>query len=87
MKQLSGKHEKTLKSIFAHPVPANISFADVASLLIALGADMQEREGSRVRFILQGRMFHTHKPHPKKEMGKMAIHDVREFLEGVGIRP
>ena len=33
------KHAKTLKTIFARPVSANIQWPDIESLLVSLGAD------------------------------------------------
>ncbi|MGX9728132.1 MAG: hypothetical protein ACTFAK_12680 [Candidatus Electronema sp. VV] len=44
------KHLKTLAAIFAHPVSGNIKWQDVESLFAELGAEISEREGSRVLF-------------------------------------
>ncbi len=45
------KHQKTLELIFSHPVSANIKWRDIESLLTVLGAELIEREGSRVEFF------------------------------------
>ena len=52
---VSGKHDRTLRAIFADPVRANINWSDVESLLSNLGAEITEGAGSRVRIALNGR--------------------------------
>ncbi len=37
--KLRAKHRKTLQAIFAHPVRANIPWADIESLLIEAGVE------------------------------------------------
>ncbi|MDO9268236.1 MAG: type II toxin-antitoxin system HicA family toxin [Methylobacter sp.] len=51
---MKAKHLKTLHSVFALTTRASIVFAELEALLIALGAEKTEREGSRVKFTLQG---------------------------------
>jgi len=41
-------HQKTLEAVFAHPTSANIAWKDIEALLAGLGAEVSEREGSRV---------------------------------------
>jgi hypothetical protein len=38
-----------LKAVFAEPVRSNIQWCDVEALLIGLGAEVSEGNGSRVR--------------------------------------
>jgi hypothetical protein len=64
---MKAKHAKTLTAIFAKPAPASITFAEIEALLVALGAEKTEREGSRVKFTLRGIEWHAHRPHPGKE--------------------
>jgi len=59
-----GKHQKTLRTIFADPVRPNINWADIESLLMALGAERAEGSGSRIRFALNGIRASFHRPHP-----------------------
>jgi len=47
------KHQKTLESIFSHPV-GNIAWRDIEALLAELDAEVCEREGSRVLVRLFG---------------------------------
>ena len=42
------KHERTLELIFARPVSGNVRWADIEALFRELGAEIEEREGSRV---------------------------------------
>jgi hypothetical protein len=84
---LSGKHQATLKAVFADPVRANIAWNDVSSLLRALGAIMVEGGGSMVAFTLHDARAVFHKPHPGKELPKGAVRAVRDFLTSVGVVP
>jgi hypothetical protein len=49
---MNRKHARTLAAVFARPVSANIHWRDIEALLTALGADIEEREGSRIAIIL-----------------------------------
>lgn len=49
---MKAKHAKTLQAIFALPIRASIAFSEIEALLIALGVEKTEREGSRVKFVL-----------------------------------
>ncbi|PHR96061.1 MAG: hexulose-6-phosphate isomerase [Blastopirellula sp.] len=82
-----GKHEKTLKSIFAVPTRANISWSDIESLFKSLSANISEGNGSRIRVSLNEIRAVFHRPHPQKESGKKMVESVRRFLESAGIRP
>jgi hypothetical protein len=82
-----GKHQKTLRAIFAEPVRSNINWADIETMLMALGAERDEGSGSRIRFVLNGIRSTFHRPHPQKETDRGAVKSVRRFLEEGGIRP
>lgn len=81
------KHRKTLELLFTRPVSGNVKWKDAVSLLESLGAEVVEREGSRVAFILNGAILHQHKPHPSPDMDKGAVAAMRDFLSGLGIKP
>ena len=81
---MSRKHDKTRAAIFAEPTRANIKWDDVESLFRALGAEVTQGSGSRVRIALNGRRATFHEPHPEKEIGRKTVADVREFLEDAG---
>ena len=46
---LNNKQQKILELIFTNPVPANIIWQDIENLFTALGADISQGSGSRVR--------------------------------------
>lgn len=81
------KHLKTLKAIFARPVSASIRWKDIEALFVALGADIQEREGSRIAVILFKQVKVFHRPHPEPTTDKGAIASVRTWLEQNNITP
>lgn len=84
---MTGKHKKTLQAVFSDPVRSNIHWADIETLLMALGAEREEGNGSRVRFALNGIRATFHRPHPEKETDRGAVKSVRRFLEEGGIKP
>ena len=84
---MDNKHHKTLEAIFEKPERANIAWRDVEALFIALGAEITEGNGSRVRVALKGVRAVFHRPHPRKETNKGAVKSVRRFLETAGVKP
>jgi hypothetical protein len=75
------KHKRVMKNIFETPVNASISWKDIESLLIALGAEVSEGSGSRVRVAINGVRAVFHRPHPRKEADKGAVVSVRRLLK------
>ena len=84
---MDSKHRKTLEAIFEKPEQANIAWRDVEALLNALGAEISEGNGSRVRVALKDVRAVFHRPHPRKETNKGAVKSVRRFLEAAGVKP
>jgi hypothetical protein len=84
---LSGKHRKTLRAIFDDPVRSNVPWTDVEKLLVALGAELSEGRGSRVRIVLGGVRALFHRPHPQRETEKGALKSMRRFLSEAGVEP
>ena len=82
---LSNKHLKTLESIFKSPVSSSIEWDDIEALLRALGGQISEGRGSRVRIKLNNTKAVFHRPHPEKETDKGAVKSVRKFLEEAGV--
>ena len=52
---MNNRQRKTLEAIFASPVPKNLAWADIESLLNSLGAAKVNRDGSAVSFISMAR--------------------------------
>ncbi len=84
---MNSKHRKTLAAIFATPTTGSLKFADIERLLAAIGAQLHEREGSRIKYSLEGESWHAHRPHPGKEAKKYQVEGAREFLERIGVTP
>jgi hypothetical protein len=84
---MTGKHRKTLKEIFLDPVKSSIVWDDIEAMIMALGAERFEGNGSRVRFLLNGIKAVFHRPHSQKETDKGAVKSVRRFLQEGGIKP
>lgn len=83
---MNRKHRQTLRSIFQNPVQSNILWDDVEKLMKALGAEMSEGRGSRIRIALNGVRAVFHRPHPRKEADKGAIVSMRRFLTEAEIK-
>jgi hypothetical protein len=81
------KHLRTLELIYARPVSANIRWTDIEALFIELGAEMAEREGSRVEIFLFNMVRVFHRPHPSPDTDKGAVASIRKWLEENGVKP
>ena len=81
------KHLRTIKLLYAHPVPASLPWRDIESLFRALGAQVTEREGSRVAVVLFGEVRVFHRPHPSPHTDKAAVVSIRRWLEQHGVVP
>lgn len=84
---MNSKHLNTLKSIFKDPVKSNLVWTDIEALFQALGAEVTEGNGSRVRVALNGVRAVFHRPHPQKETDKGAVKSVRRFLREAEVTP
>jgi hypothetical protein len=80
-------HRRTLELVFAHPTSANIAWKDIEALFVGLGAQVSEREGSRVAVILFDEVRVFHRPHPSPKTDKGAVAAVRRWLEQHGVQP
>ncbi len=81
------KHRRTIEAIFEKPERSNIPWQDIEALFIAVGAEVTEGKGSRVRVALHDVRAVFHRPHPQKETEKGAVKSVRRFLQEAGITP
>ena len=80
-------HQKTLEAIFQQPVPTSLEWRRIESLFQAVGVNVIEGKGSRVRFELNSVIGTFHSPHPQKEVKPYQVRDARAFLEKAGILP
>ena len=84
--KLSSKHQKTLRAIFEDSARTDIEWMAIENLFRALGAELSEGRGSRVRVYLEGVRAVFHRPHPRKETEKGALKSVRRFLTEAGVQ-
>ncbi|MGY3265823.1 type II toxin-antitoxin system HicA family toxin [Lysobacter sp. HA35] len=80
-------HQRTLELIFSRPVPGGIKWRDIESLLAALGAEVEEREGSRVAIVWNDQVKVFHRPHPSPDTDKGAVVSVKKWLEEHKVKP
>ena len=85
--KLSSKHRRTLRALFEDPVRSNVKWTDIEKLLRALGAELTEGSGSRVRIYLSGVRAVFHRPHPEPDTDKGALKSMRRFLSQAGVEP
>lgn len=81
------KHQKSLDAVYARPVSANIQWRDIEALFIELGAEISEREGSRIAVVLFDEVRVFHRPHPSPDTDKGAVASIRKWLEQHGVAP
>ena len=79
--------QRTLEAIFAHPTSANVSWRDIEALFNELGAEVSEREGSRVAVVLFDEVRVFHRPHPSPHTDKGAVASIRKWFEQHGVLP
>jgi hypothetical protein len=88
------KQRKLLIGIYAKPTSASIVFADIESLIKALGGSVREREGSRVSILLMGEEWRCRMTSggatariPGKEAKRYQVEQARDLLDRVGVHP
>ena len=75
---LMSRHRATLRKIEQRSgLP---KWGEVEAMFQALGAEVEERSGSRVRITLRGAGIVFHRPHPQPEISKPTRNDIRKFL-------
>jgi hypothetical protein len=81
------KHRKTLELIFSRPISGSIKWNDIEAMFVALGAEVSQREGSRVAVYLFDEVRVFHRPHPTPDTDKGAVASIRKWLEIHGVTP
>ncbi len=82
---MNSKHQQTLERIVAKPERSDIPWKDIEGLIIALGGEISEGRGSRVRIHLNAIRAVFHRPHPKRVTDKGAVSSMRRFLKEAGV--
>lgn len=78
---MNKKHTRTLERIIEKPERSDIPWKDIEGLVIALGGEISEGRGSRVRIYLNDVRAVFHRPHPKRVTDKGAVSSMRRFLK------
>ncbi|MFJ4346716.1 type II toxin-antitoxin system HicA family toxin [Pseudomonas sp. NPDC089401] len=82
---MNTRYRKIYDAIFRAPTTASLAFAEVEALVLHLGGQVLERQGSRVKLVLGGQIWRCHRPHPGKEAKRYQIEEAREFLLRAGV--
>jgi hypothetical protein len=78
---MNKKNQRTLSKIVERPDRSDIPWKDIERLIIALGGEITEGRGSRVRLHLNGIRAVFHRPHPERVTDKGAVSSMRRFLK------
>lgn len=84
---MNSKHRKTLEAIYTQPTPSGLEWARLEALFTAIGCQIIEGRGSRVRFVRGDVVAAFHRPHPDKEAKPYQVRDARDFLHHLGVTP
>lgn len=84
---MSSSHQRTWAALFGSPTPSTLEWRKMEALFIALGANVIEGNGSRVRFELNGVVASFHRPPPQKEAKPYQVRDAKAFLSQAGVKP
>lgn len=84
---MNRKQKNLLKAIFTNPASTSLAWVDIEKLLVSIGCQVTEGNGSRVKFVLDQDVLAVHRPHPRKEAKPYQVRAVREFLERKGVTP
>ncbi len=80
-------HQKTLQAIFARPTRTSLEWSRIESLLVAVGCQIIEGRGSRVRFVKDNNVAAFHRPRPAKEAKPYQVEQARDFLTLIRVTP
>ena len=77
-----GKHTKTLDQI--RRLNGGLHWTKVEALLLSWGATIEEKAGSTITFVLDGRKMTFDRPHPRKACGRGLVKKIRKHLRALG---
>ena len=85
MAEAIGRSAKTLEALYAHPIPANLHWTDVLTLIRRFGSVEHQRHG-HLHVDVGGHGL-TLKHTNAKQVDKDQVIQLRDFLKGLGITP
>lgn len=83
---MNKKQQKILNLIYKRPTSPDIAWSSIEALFKALGCEISEGSGSRVRVKLNEIRAVFHRPHPSPYTDKGAVDSVRKFLINAGVK-
>lgn len=84
---MSHKHQVLLRTIFQDPLPTNLHWREVESLLSHLGATIEPSHGARFKVTLNNASDFLHHPHHNSDCSRDLVKQVRLFLAHAGVSP
>ncbi len=84
---MSHKHDTLMHAIFQDPLPANIHWRELESLLNHLGVHMEPSHGARFKVTLHAVSDFVHHPHNNSACSRDLLKQVRTFLANAGVSP
>ena len=78
---MNRKNQRTLARLLERPDRSDIPWRDIERLIVALGGEISEGRGSRVRIYLNGVRAVFHRPHPERVTDKGAVSSMRRLLK------
>ncbi|MBO5651692.1 MAG: type II toxin-antitoxin system HicA family toxin [Selenomonas sp.] len=84
---MNSKQRQAVAAVFRQPTCKNLVFQDLENLLIAIGCEVIEGDGSRVGFKKNGLRLDMHRPHPGKEAKAYQVRAIKDFLKMLGVTP
>jgi hypothetical protein len=83
---MNKKQRLMLQKVFEKPDRSDILWKDIEGLFLALGGEIDEGRGSRVRVAINGVRAVFHRPHPERATNKGTVKSVRRFLIESGVQ-
>ncbi|MFJ4396416.1 type II toxin-antitoxin system HicA family toxin [Pseudomonas sp. NPDC089396] len=82
---MNTRYRKIFDAIHRTPTTSSLALSEIEALVLHLGGEVLERQGSRVKLMLGGQCWRCHRPHPGKEARRYQIEEAREFLLRAGV--
>jgi hypothetical protein len=80
--ELSGTHEKVYQKLFQHPIPHNLEWREVWSMLSAMkDAETSDEANGNLKVTRNGMTLTLHRPRGKDLADKQELMQIRHFLE------
>ena len=83
---MNSRHKKTLASLFFTPIKKNIKWSDVEKLIGAVGGEIKQGDGSRIRINISNQSLNIHTPHPQKELKPYQVRALKKLFSDTGVQ-